>query len=114
MERLRNQQFAYFGTVSVGGINEVYPELDSPTQNFPRVISIGRPTPYPLSRQAHRAKTKSIHRKIAAQEKRRTTPRLRGRRRRFLEHNERSSRQNGSSACESRAKKFSARYAVTY
>ncbi len=66
MKRFGNEQFVYVRTVSIGGIDEVHPELDRPAQNFPRVISIGRPAPYPLARQAHRAKAKPIHREIAA------------------------------------------------
>ena len=69
MERLGDEQFAYVRTVSVGGIDEIHAELDGPAQNFPRVLSIGRPTPYPLARQAHRAKAKPINRKIAAEGK---------------------------------------------
>ena len=68
MERLGDEQFVYIGTVGIGGIDEVHPELDRPAQNFPRVLSIGRPAPYPLARQAHRAKAKPIHREIAAEE----------------------------------------------
>src|ERR1700730_5943410 len=78
IERLRDEQFAYFRPVSIGRIDKVNAKLDRPAQNLPRVISIGRPTPYALPRQAHRAKAKPINRKIAGQEKRR----FRGTRRR--------------------------------
>ena len=84
MERFRDEQFAHFRTVSIGGIDKVHAELDRPTQNFQRILSISRPTPYSLARQAHRAKAKSIHRKIAAQKKRRFSSWTRRRRHKFL------------------------------
>ena len=81
------REFAYVRTVSIGGIDEIHPELDGPAQNFPRVLSIGRPTPYALACQAHCAEAKSIYRKIAADRKRRFCSWAR-RRGEFLQHNE--------------------------
>jgi hypothetical protein len=70
MKRLCDEQFAHFRTICVGCIDEIHAEFDRPAEDFPRVISIGRPTPYTVTRDAHRAKAKSINREIAAQAKR--------------------------------------------
>jgi hypothetical protein len=67
MERFGNDKFACFRAVSIGGVDEIDAELDCATQNFPGVISIGRPTPDSGARQAHRAKPKAIHGQIAPQ-----------------------------------------------
>jgi hypothetical protein len=77
MKRLRDQQFADFGAVSVGGVDKVHTELDDPTQNFERIFSISRPTPDAFAGDPHRAKAESINREIAAQEEGSMTGRTR-------------------------------------
>jgi hypothetical protein len=64
-------------------VDEIDAQLDRTPQNFLRVLAIGRPTPDPLARQAHRAKTEPVDQKIAAQLKH-GIPRLRRRRDNFL------------------------------
>ena len=71
MKRFRNQELVRFRTVSVGRVDEIHSELNRAPQNLFCILAIGRPTPNPRSRQAHRAKPKSIHRNIAAQLERR-------------------------------------------
>ncbi len=50
-------------------VDEIDAQLDRTPQNFLRVLAIGRPTPDPLARQAHRLKTEPVDQKIAAQQK---------------------------------------------
>ena len=112
MERLRDQLNPNFRTVSISGINEIHAQLDSPTQNFPRVVSIGKPshTPSPVRRIAPKPDRLTEDRRLRKQFRSWT----RRRRRKLMEHKERSSRQNGSPAGDSRSKKFSASHAVMH
>ena len=50
-------------------VDEIDAQLDRTPQNFLRVLAIGRPSPDPLARQAHRPKTEPVDQKIAAQQK---------------------------------------------
>ena len=70
MQRFRNQELVRFRPVSVGRVDQIHSELDCASQNLFCVLAIGRPTPNPGARQAHRAKAEPINRKISAYGKR--------------------------------------------
>ena len=71
MERLGDEELVYFRTIGIRRVDEIHAELNGATQNLERVRAIGRPAPYPLTRQPHRAVTESIDREVAADNKRR-------------------------------------------
>ena len=65
MKRFRDEQLVHFRSVSIGRIDEIHAKLERATQNFFCILSIGRPTPYAVARQAHRAIAKPVYGKIA-------------------------------------------------
>src|SRR5438874_8947434 len=67
VKRFGNQQFACVRTIGISSIDQVHPELGSASQNFECTPTVRRPSPNSFSRQTHRAKTKSVDYKIAAQ-----------------------------------------------
>src|ERR1041385_6565014 len=66
MERFGDEQLARLGGVALGGINKIHAELDRAFQDTFGFLAIFRPTPDAVTGDAHRAKPKPIHRKIAA------------------------------------------------
>src|SRR5215468_9444099 len=71
IKRLGNEQFACVWTICVGGVDQIHAKLHRVSENFQRVLSIGRPAPDAFACDAHRAKAKSIDSEVAAQIKRR-------------------------------------------
>src|SRR5205823_3863014 len=67
MERFCDEKLARFGAVGIGRVDQVHAKIARAPQNFLCVLAIGRPTPDPLARYAHRAEAESIHGKIAAE-----------------------------------------------
>ena len=67
MKRFRNQELVRFRTVSVGGIDQIHAELNGASEDLFCILAIGRPTPNPRTREAHRAEAEPIDRKISAQ-----------------------------------------------
>src|SRR5262245_2677812 len=67
IKRFGDEQFACIRTVCVGGIDQIHAKFHRASENFQRVLSIGRPTPDAFPGDAHRAKTKPIDNEVAAQ-----------------------------------------------
>src|ERR1051326_714787 len=65
IKRFGDKQFVSLGSVRVCRVDWLRAELDGALQNFARVLTIGRPPPDPVARQAHRAKSKSIDGQVA-------------------------------------------------
>src|SRR6267378_631984 len=65
IKRLCDQQFISFGSVRIRRVDQVCAEFDGASQNFERILAVGRPTPYPLTCQPHCAKSKSVDWQIA-------------------------------------------------
>ena len=67
MERFCDEKLARFWTIRIGRVDQVHAKIERAPQNFLCVLAIGRLTPDPLSRYAHRAEAEPIHGKIAAE-----------------------------------------------
>ena len=66
MKRFCDEQLARFGSIRIGGVDQIDTELHCAFQDFDRVRAVGRPTPNAFARDSHGAKPKPIHFQIAA------------------------------------------------
>src|SRR5207244_12314277 len=65
IKRFCDEQFISFGSISIRRVDQIRAKFNRASQNFERILTIRRPTPYPLACQPHRAKSKSINCQIS-------------------------------------------------
>ena len=66
VQRLFDQFLGHVGTVGIGGVDEVHPELDETAQHADAFVAVGRRAPHALTRQPHRAESEAVHGEVPA------------------------------------------------